>query len=126
MTPVSDDRVYARIIGRITAAILVIGAAGSLAAIFARGWRFGLGVALGACVSYASFWRWRKLVDALGAGPEKRRLLPLMLRFGTLAGAAYAIIKYLEVNPVAVFLGLFVSAAAVIVSIVFELIYAGT
>lgn len=126
MNPESHDRVYSRIIARITTAILVIGASGSLVALYARGWRDGLGFALGACVSYASFWRWRKLVESLGESPAQRRLLPLLLRFGALALAGYGIIKYLEVNPVAVLSGLLVSAAAVIVSIIFELIYART
>jgi hypothetical protein len=50
----------------------------------------------------------------------------MVIRFALLVAAAYGIVKYLDVTPVAVFLGLLISAAAVIVSILFELIYART
>ena len=86
----------------------------------------GIGFLLGACISYLSFWRWQRLVEAIGGAPKRRSTVWMMVRFLVLVAAAYAIVKYLEVNPVAVFLGLLVSAAAVVVSIVFELIYAGT
>ncbi len=123
----SDDGIYGRIIFRITRGILGIGLIGFGAAVVAKGWRFGTGFLLGACLSYLSFWRWRKVVDSLGTDSKSGRSIKAMIwRFALLAAAAYVIVKYLEVNPVAVFLGLLVSAAAVIVSIVFELIYAGT
>ena len=104
---------YSRIVRRITRAILVIGALGVTVSIAVKGWRFGLGFGLGACLSSLSFWRWRKVVDALGGTPKGRSVHFLMVRFLALAAVAYVIIKYLEVNPVAVLLGLLVSAAAV-------------
>ena len=125
MTGAETD-VYQRIVRRITRFILVIGLLGAVALGVAKGIVFGVGFLLGASLSYVSFWRWKKVVDALG-GPPKRRSIGLwLLRFAVLIGAGYAIVKYLEVKPVAVFLGLLVSAAAVVVSLIYELIYART
>ena len=125
MTP-SESDVYVRIIHRITLAILSLGAAGTVAFLATRGWRFALGFFLGACISYLSFWRWQTVVESLGGEVRKRSITPMVVRFVVLVAAAYGIVKYLDVTPVAVFLGLLISAAAVIVSILFELIYART
>ncbi len=124
MMAASDDGVYERIVVRITRGIVGIGLIGFVFACAAKGWRFGLGFLLGAALSYLSFWRWRKVVDALGTDSKSGRSIKAMIgRFALLAIVAYAIVKYLEVNPVAVFFGLLAAAAAAIVSIVFELIY---
>ena len=118
--------VYQRIVRRITWFILVFGLLGGVALGVAKGVGFGVGFLLGASLSYVSFWRWKKVVDALG-GPQKRRSMwQWVLRFAVLIAAGYAIVNYLEVTPVAVFLGLLVSAAAVVVSVIYELIYART
>jgi len=61
-------------------------------------------------------------VDAIGGAPHKRSNWLWVLRFALLIGAGYAIVKYLEVTPAAVFFGLLVSAAAAIVSVIYELI----
>jgi hypothetical protein len=125
MTP-SEGDTYGRIIQRITLAILVLGAAGTATFVVIRGWRFALGFFLGACMSYLSFWRWQTVVESLGGPAKERSVKGMIVRFVVLAAAAYGIVKYLDVTPVAVFLGLLISAAAVIVSILFELIYART
>jgi hypothetical protein len=46
----------------------------------------------------------------------------MILRLLLFVGAAYVIVNYLEVSAAAVFIGLLVSAAAVIASAVIELI----
>ena len=125
MTP-SEGDIYVRIIHRITLAILILGAAGTATFVVTRGWRFALGFFLGACMSYLSFWRWQTVVESLGGAVRRRSMAAMVIRFAVLAAAAYGIVKYLDVTPVAVFLGLLISAAAVIVSILFELIYART
>jgi hypothetical protein len=122
----SEGDTYARIIQRITLAILVLGAAGTATCAVTRGWRFALGFFLGACISYVSFWRWQMVVESLGGPAKEQSVKGMIVRFVVLAAAAYGIVKYLDVTPVAVFLGLLISAAAVIVSILFELIYART
>lgn len=118
--------VYQRIVRRITRFILIFGLAGAVALGFAKGAGFGVGFMLGATLSYISFWRWKKVVDLLGGQPKRRSIWLWLLRFAVLIAAGYAIVNYLEVTPVAVFLGLLVSAAAVVVSVIYELIYART
>ena len=124
----NDDEpdIYRRLVHRIMRLILVIGLVGATAIGLRKGPGFGVGFLLGACLSYLSFWRWRKVVEALGEQPKRRSIWVWLLHFAVLIGAGYAIVNYLEVTPVAVFLGLLVSAAAVVVSIIYELIYART
>lgn len=125
MTAISDaDDIYRRMIRRVTALIVGIGIAASIAVAAFKGMRFGGGFLLGAFLSWASFWRWKKVVDSLGGdAPQRRSALIWVLHFAVLFGAAYVIVRYLKVPPAAMFLGLLVSAAAVIVSILYELIH---
>ena len=119
----SEADAYRRVTGRIARAMLVIAVFGSLAVAQKQGWRSGLGFLSGAGLSYLSLWRWQRVVEALGEGEvRKPAAFSMLVRFALLAAAAYAIIKYLEVNPVAVLMGLLVSGAAVIVALFFELI----
>jgi hypothetical protein len=48
------------------------------------------------------------------------------LRYFMVGGAVYVIVKILEISLISVLAGLFVSAAAIIVEILYELIYART
>src|SRR5579883_2223224 len=114
--PENEPDPYLRIVRRITHGILILGPLGAVAAFVSGGWRFGVGFLLGAALSYVSFWRWQRVVESLSGSAKGRSLTGLILRFVGLVAIAYAIIKYLEVNPVAVFLGLLTSAAAVVVS----------
>ena len=50
----------------------------------------------------------------------------LGIRYFVFAGVAYGIIKVFEANFLAALAGFFVCVAAVIVEILYELIYAGT
>lgn len=123
----SDPAFFARAITRIVRNIAAIGIAGAVTFGYYKGMRYGAGFACGAAISYVSFWRWRKVAEGLGGGGAGRgRTWSFVVRFALLAGAAYAIVKYLEVKPLAVLLGLLAAAAAVIVEIGYELIYAGT
>ena len=121
MTTESDP--YQRITRRITILIVVIGVVGTIAFTATKGPHFGAGFLLGAALSWVSFWRWKKVVDALAPGEKRRSAWVWLLRFAALAGVAYVIVNYLAVTPVAVFLGLLATAAAAIVSAIFELIY---
>ena len=118
--------VYQRIVRRITWFILVLGLLGAVVLGLAKGLRFGVGFLLGASLSYVSFWRWKHVVDALAGQPKRSSIWLWLLRFAVLIAAGYAIVNYLEVKPVTVFLGLLVSAAAVLVSVIYELIHART
>lgn len=127
MTAANDTDAYRKTIGRIVRLIVVIGLAGTVAAALMKGPAFGLGFLLGAMLSAASFWRWKKVADSLGRtggpSPKGHSAMKWVLRFALLIGIAYVIVNYLEVPPAAVLFGLLVSAAAVVVSIIYELIY---
>lgn len=120
-----DERFFDRALERIGKAMFAIGAGGLIAATAWRGWTWGAGFALGAAASWLNF-RWLKqIVDALGAArPTRKRVAVLAgLRYALLGGGAYVIIQFTSVSVTATLAGLFISVAAVIVEICFELVY---
>ena len=121
-----DQAFYDRFIRRVTWFILILALTGSAVLAVTKGIRVGLAFLIGATVSYVSFWGWRQVVDALAPGPKKRSSFPFVLRILLLLVLAYAIIKFLGLNVAAAASGLLVSAAAVLLELVFELIYART
>src|SRR5487761_668611 len=110
----SEDNFYRLSIRRITWLIVGIGAAGAVYAEIARGWRWGVGFAIGAAVSGLSFWRWSKVVEGLGEEKTGGRPLRWVMRFGLIAAAAYVTITYSGLSVVAALLGLLVAAMAVV------------
>jgi hypothetical protein len=115
-----------RALGRISRAMFAIGAGGAILAFAWQGWTWGVGFAAGSALSWASF-RWLKqIVNALGDNrPVRSRVAVLAgLRYLLLGGGAYAILIYSQISVIAVLAGLFVSAAAVIVEIFIQLVYA--
>ena len=124
--PLGDQAFYDRFIRRVTWIILALALVGFAFLGVTKGIRIGAAFLIGATVSYASFWGWRQLVDALTPGPKKRSSFPFMLRILLLIALAYAIIRFLGLNVAAAASGLLVSAAAVLLELVFELIYART
>jgi ATP synthase I subunit len=120
----NEERFYESGIRRITWIILALGIAGAAALTPFKGFRFGLGFLVGAGFSYLSFWRWQRVLQAIGPSYKPQSSWTLMLRILLLIAAAYAIIKFLELSIAAAALGLLVAAAAVIVEIIYELIYA--
>jgi len=121
------DRALVRI--DILGAFLTI--AGLIAASVRGGWSWAVGFLLGAAASWLNF-RWLKqMVNALGKAaigkpPKTRVAVFLGLRYLLLAAAGYVILNYSKLSVAAGLIGLFVHAAAVILEILFELIYAGT
>jgi len=124
--PLGDQAFYDRFIRRVTWIILALALTGSAVLAIVKEIRIGLAFLIGATVSYASFWGWRQLVDALTPGPKKRSAIPFMVRILLLIALAYAIIRFLGLNFAAAASGLLVSAAAVLLELIFELIYART
>src|SRR5437588_12685730 len=92
-----EPDIYQRNTQRVVRLIVVIGLLGSIAAAIVKGPRFGAGFLLGASLSGVSFWRLKKIVDALGGTAGGRSVGTWLLRFALLFGAAYVIVKYLEV-----------------------------
>jgi len=122
----ADQAFYEQFIRRVGWIMLALALMGSAALAMTKGIRIGLAFLIGAAVSYASFWGWRQLVDALAPGPKKRSSFPFMLRILLLIALAYVIIRFLGLNVAAAASGLLVSAAAVLLELIFELIYART
>jgi hypothetical protein len=118
-----------RAITRILRGMAVIGAAGAVGAAFLGGLPALAGFAAGAAAAYFNF-RWLKqLVEALGPGgkrPQARIAVFLGLRYLMLGIGAYAILRYSRMSLRAALAGLFVPVAAVLVEMLFELIYART
>jgi hypothetical protein len=79
---------------------------------------------VGSAISFTSFWGWQRVVDALGPTPRKRGRLFFVLRLLALVALACVIIKYLRLNVAAAAVGLLVSGAAVILELIYEMIYA--
>jgi len=90
-----------------------------------RGWTWSAGWILGSVASMLNFHWLRRVTDALGSGsPKERKAVLLGLRYLLLGGGAYAILKYTAISLPAALAGLFVPVAAVLIEILFELMYA--
>ncbi len=121
--PDSGAAAYEAANRRIAWIIAALGLSGSLALALLRGWREGAGFLFGAAISYISFWRWRKVVDALGTPSGRPRAASVwVLRFLAIALLVYGIIRFLEVSLTAAVTGLLVSAAAVLIEIFYEFV----
>jgi hypothetical protein len=126
-----DQLFFGRALARIHLWIAFLTGSGAIAAGIYGGWRWTVGFLLGAAASWINF-RWiRQLVNSLGdvpaaARPRKRVAVILGLRYLLLGVAAYAILNFTALSLAAAFFGLFVPVAAVILEILFELVYAGT
>jgi len=113
---------------RITRGSLALAAAGCLVCLILRGWTAAVAFLLGAAASYLNF-RWlKKLVDALGGAAHTRSsprfAILIGLRYLLLAAGAYVIVNFTALSLPAALTGLFVPVAAVILEIMFELVYA--
>jgi hypothetical protein len=124
--PENDPTFYDRAIRRISRFTWILGLIGTAAAASLRGVRDGLAFLIGASLSYASFWGWQQIANALSPGRKPRSSRFFIFRILALAGLAYVIIKFLGLNVAAAVAGLLVSAAAVLLEIAYELIYART
>jgi hypothetical protein len=121
------DRAVRRILS-LTLALIVLGSA---VYFVTGGWRGGCGFLLGGLVSYLNFQWIKRTVYALGetadGKPARKRLAVFLgLRYLALGLAAYVILRFSEISMRAALVGLFAPAAAVILEILIELIYAGT
>jgi hypothetical protein len=118
------DDIFERTASRVMRTMLLVTVIGWLIALAWRGWRFGLGFALGAAASWVNF-RWlRGFVGGLGAGAKPGVFALLFaVRYLLLGGAAYAILRFSKLGLPAMLAGLFVSLAAVTIEILIQLGY---
>lgn len=125
MTASADELLLERAVGRIWKLMWSVAAGGALAFLVWRGWTWSAGWLIGSAVSALNF-RWLKqLTEALGGESAKPRTAVFLgMRYLLLGGGSYVILKYSSISLPAALAGLFVSVAAVIVEILFELVYA--
>jgi len=125
MTTSPDQRLLETGIERIWKVIGLAAGSGAAVLFFWRGWTWSAGWLIGSAVSAVNF-RWLKqLTESLGETTAKpRKAVFLGMRYLLLGGGSYVILKYSPISLPAALAGLFVSVAAVIVEIVFELVYA--
>jgi hypothetical protein len=123
-----DEDFYQRAESRIARLMMTFAAVGVVAMLVWRGWTWSGGFALGAAASGLGFHWLRRVVHAAGRGDNPRQRLALLggLRYLLVGAGAYVILRYSPISLAAALAGLFVSAAAVIVEILFELVYART
>ena len=111
--------------------MLVLSVAGVVIAWYYFGRPGAVGYAVGAAISVLNFRSFEKIVAMTGAvegskPPKRKSAVFLGVRYFVFAGGAYGIIKVFEANFLAALIGFFVCVAAVIIEILYELIYAGT
>jgi hypothetical protein len=111
--------------------MVVLTVAGIAAGYLLYGRAWAVGYAVGAAISIVNFRSFENIVAMTGvvAGgkpPKRKSAVFLGVRYFVFAAAAYGIIKVFEANFLAALAGFFVCVAAVIVEILYELIYAGT
>jgi hypothetical protein len=123
-----DQAFYDSALRRMSRWALALAAAGCLALMLWKGWRWAVAYLLGATASYLNFHWLKRVVDALGgtaqARPSPRFAILIGLRYLLLGAGAYAIVTFTSLSLPAALTGLFVPVAAVMLEIVFELVYA--
>jgi hypothetical protein len=125
MTALPDELDYERAAWRIGRNLAVFAAAGTVAAFAWRGWSWGAGFFLGSLLSWLNYHWLRRLVESLGGEKRPRaRGMRIALRYLLLAVAAYGIVRFSRISPVAVIAGVFVLTAAVFAEAIFEIVYA--
>ena len=121
---------YERAIGRIQILTLVCGLAGAVGVAIWKGPGSALAFLGGAILSLINLRSWRNVASALGGEratrPWRASATFLVFRYLLFSAAAFVIVKYLDVSLAAALLGLLASVAAVVVEIIYELIYART
>ena len=81
--------------------------------------------ALGAAGSFGNLWLFAWLSAAISPGDQARKPWKaglFVFRYATLILVGYGIVKSLKINGLALILGLFLSTAAVLASLIFEIV----
>jgi hypothetical protein len=125
-----EERHYRAALHRIYRYMVVLSVAGSVVVTYYAGTSWGIGFLLGAFISAINF-RWlHRMVDSVGPNPAtkpgKGLTFLLSFRYVILGLVGYVIVRYFKVNIMAALIGLFVAVAAVLIEILYELIYART
>ena len=123
--PPLDAAPYQAAMRRLLLMVPAFSLLGTLAAIFIYGWRIALGVAIGSLAGWLNFHLLHRVVNTLGPGgtrPARRTGFLLLGALLLLGGLGFAIVKLVGINAAALFAGLFMPLAAVVVSIFYEIL----
>jgi hypothetical protein len=121
---VPDEDWFRQAAARIVRLMALLTTIGTLTAFIFRGWTWAAGFGAGAAISWLNFSWLKRLTEALGEKRLRRgSAVFLGSRYLLLGVLAYVILRYSSISLPAVLTGLFVSVAAVIVEILFELVY---
>jgi hypothetical protein len=117
--------------GRIYRFMSAIAVLGVMISWLRFGTQVGIGFAVGAAISFLNFWSFLRIVQRTGqpmegGGTAKTSTGFLGFRYLLFGTAAYVIISLSDAHLLAVLTGLFVCVAAVVIEIIYELIYART
>ncbi len=116
---------YERALRRVQIFAVAVGLAGALAFLAVQGLRPATGFLMGAALSVLNFRGLAMLAGAIGGSKRPGAIAAVLiaLRYLLIGGAIYVMIKFLEVTPLAVLWGLLAAFAAVILEILYELIF---
>jgi hypothetical protein len=112
---------YHLAIRRIVRFSIIVGVIGVFATLFLRGPRAAGGFLAGAAISALNLWGLVSVVNGLGASAIGISAILFLLRYVLIAGGVYVIVKLLNITPGAVFVGLLVTTAAVVIEALYEL-----
>ena len=115
---------YEQALRRVRRFAVVLALTGTAAVLAAYGLRTAVGFMLGAALSILNFRGLSMLVNVIGgAKPGAFAAVLITLRYLLIGGAIYVIVRFLGVTPAAVVWGLLAAFAAVILEILYELIF---
>lgn len=124
-----DPARFDRAVGRLRHLMLGLAVAGAVGALVWKGRGWALGFAAGAAASLLNFNWLHQLVASIGPGGRRtgrRVFIFLGARYVLLGVCGYVIVTVFGLNLTAALAGLLVAVAAVLLEILYELIYAGT
>jgi hypothetical protein len=113
--------IYRLAIRRIVRVSIIVTVIGALATLALRGPRAAAGFLAGAAISAINLWGLVSIVNGIGGSRIGASAILFFLRYLLIAGGVYVIVKLLNITPGAVFVGLLVTTAAVIVEALYEL-----
>lgn len=120
-----DTGFYDRALRRMNAIALTLGCAAVLFFAVREGWRGALGCGLCAAGSVYNLRRLKQVAAGVGGEGGHPRTVSAVssgFRYLILAGVCFVIIRYFEISLASIFAGLFISVAAVLVEMLYELV----
>ena len=121
-----DSAFYDRALRRMDRIAVGLGIAAVLVFLARTGWRDAFGCAFTAAASIYNLRRLKRIASGVSGEPQRSSgaaAAALGLRYLILAGICFVIIKFLGIGLPAIFAGLLISVAAVLVEMLHELLF---